>query len=118
MIDSGTCGYCHGPVSMRTGLCPKCDRERVAPGPSDATTCSLPPAKFAYGQKVMVRCVEDGQPFPAVVSGIRLMRGLYPTIDYTVMLEDGGEVDGYTDEWLSEANAGAVTPGEKGEPLK
>jgi hypothetical protein len=52
----------------------------------------------------MVRCVEDGQPFPAVVSGIRLTSGLYPAIDYTVMLEDGGEVDGYTDEWLSEAN--------------
>ncbi len=41
MIDSGTCCYCHGPVSMQTGLCDKCDGERVEPAPLDAAACSV-----------------------------------------------------------------------------
>lgn len=71
---------------------------------------NIPKSKFNVADKVAVRCDEyPGVPFPATVSAVWWC-SKYNQHEYRVTEDDGCESDGYTDEWLSPENTGAVAP--------
>jgi hypothetical protein len=63
---------------------------------------NIPKSKYQVGDRVLVKS-EETPDFEATVSGVWWLANR-SEMGYSVIEDDGGESDGYTDDWLSPLN--------------